>query len=102
MKYHIEDFSFESYLIKDHAAMRMIYRNIKREELEELLGDAEVVENYPLDFPFPSKLILKMINNRPLHAVVAFSEVDKTGIIVTLYEPDLIHFEPDFKTRRKI
>jgi hypothetical protein len=43
-----------------------------------------------------------MINNRPLHAVVAFSEVDKTGIIVTLYEPDLIHFEPDFKTRRKI
>jgi hypothetical protein len=43
MKYQIEDFTFESYLIKDHAAMRMIYRNIKREELEELLGGAEVV-----------------------------------------------------------
>ena len=102
MNYQIENFSFESYLIKDHAAMRMIYRNIKREELEELLKGAEVVENYPLDFPFPSKLIFKMINNRPLHAVVAFSEPDKIGIIVTLYEPDLMHFEADFKTRRKI
>ena len=102
MNYQIENFSFQSYLIKDHAAMRMINRNIKREELEELLKGAEVVENYPLDFPFPSKLIFKMINNRPLHAVVAFSEPDKIGIIVTLYEPDLMHFEADYKTRRKI
>jgi hypothetical protein len=80
----------------------MILRNIKREEVEELLQSAEVIENYPLDFPFPSKLIFKMINNRPLHAVVAFSETDKLGIIVTLYEPDELHFEPDFKTRRKV
>lgn len=100
--YQIEDFLFQRYLIKDHAAMRMIHRNIKREVVEDLLQNAEVLENYPLDFPFPSKLIFKMVNNRPLHAVVAFSEIDKMGIIVTLYEPDDVHFEPDFKTRRKL
>ena len=43
---------FESVLVKDHAAMRMLYRNISQAELTELIESGEVVEDYPNDsFP---------------------------------------------------
>ena len=92
---------FDSVLVKDHAAMRMLYRNISQAELSELLEAGEVLEDYPDDYPFPSKLIFKMVNNRPLHAVVAMDGLKKVLIIVTVYEPDSQKFEPDFKTRKK-
>ena len=92
---------FESVLVKDHAAMRMLYRNISQKELSELLVAGEVVEDYPNDFPFPSKLIFKLVNNRPLHAVVAMDVEKKVLIIVTVYEPDSEKFESDFITRKK-
>jgi len=100
--FQIGKFTFEKYLIKDHASMRMLYRNISVNELEELMHFGKIIEDYPNDFPFPSILIFKMVNLRPLHAVIAFSAEDKMAIIVTLYEPDLLHFEPDFKTRKKL
>ena len=81
--------------------MRMLYRNISQKELSELLVAGEVVEDYPNDFPFPSKLIFKLINNRPLHAVVAMDVEKKVLIIVTVYEPDSEKFESDFITRKK-
>lgn len=43
--------------------MRMLYRNIRKDDLEELLHFGEVIENYPDDYPFPSKLIFKMVKN---------------------------------------
>jgi len=92
---------FDSVLVKDHAAMRMLYRNISQAELSELMESGEVLEDYPDDYPFPSKLIFKMVNNRPLHAVVAMDGLKKVLIIVTVYEPDSQKFEPDFKTRKK-
>jgi hypothetical protein len=70
---------YESVLVKDHAAMRMLYRNISQKELSELLVAGEVVEDYPNDFPFPSKLIFKLVNNRPLHAVVAMDIIGVEG-----------------------
>ena len=92
---------FESVLVKDHAAMRMLYRNISQAELTELIESGEVVEDYPNDFPFPSKLIFKLVNNRPLHAVIAMDTENKVLIIVTVYEPDSQKFESDFITRKK-
>ena len=69
---------------------------------------------WPLDFyrwgefrpairrcPFPSKLIFKLVNNRPLHAVIAMDTENKVLIIVTVYEPDSQKFESDFITRKK-
>ncbi len=37
----------------------------------------------------------------PLHVVAALDERIPKVFIITAYEPDLEHFEPDFKTRRK-
>ena len=81
--------------------MRMLYRDISKADLVSLLTDGEIIEDYPEDFPFPSKLVFKIINNRPLHAVIAFNIEKNEGIVVTLYEADSEHFEPDFKTRKK-
>lgn len=81
--------------------MRMLYRNISRDDLFELIQQGEIIEEYPDDFPFPSKLVFKIVDGRPLHAVVAFDEESKTRIVVTVYEPDSEHFESDFKTRKK-
>lgn len=81
--------------------MRMLYRNIRKDELVTLIRTGEVIENYPDDFPYPSKLIFKIVEDRPLHAVIALNEAESQGIVVTLYEPDSEHFEPDYKTRKK-
>jgi hypothetical protein len=92
---------FDSLLIKDHAAMRMLYRNISQQDLRELIEYGEVIEEYPDDFPFPSNLVFKQVNNRPLHVVLAVDVRQKVLIIVTVYEPDSEKFEADFKTRKK-
>lgn len=38
---------------------------------------------------------------KPLHVVVALNELAPRLFIITAYEPDLDHFEPDFRTRRR-
>lgn len=39
--------------------------------------------------------------DQPLHAVAAFDETTKTVYIITVYKPDLDHFEEGFRTRKK-
>jgi len=51
MAWQIENFKFDRILIKDHASMRMIYRNISKANLYELIESGEVIEDYPDDFP---------------------------------------------------
>ena len=81
--------------------MRMINRNISQSEIEEILDLGEVIEDYPHDFPYPSKLILRFVNGRPLHLMLAFAAENGMGIVITVYEPDNAHFESDRKTRKK-
>jgi len=38
---------------------------------------------------------------RPLHVVFAFDKENEKVFIITAYEPDKIHFESNFKTRRQ-
>ncbi len=82
--------------------MRMLYRNISKSDLFELIQEGEEIEDYPNDFPYPSKLVFKLVNGRAIHSVVAMDFESKTLIIVTVYEPDQNHFESDLKTRKKV
>ncbi len=61
----------------------------------------EAIEDYPEAKPFPSALFLGWSGNKPLHAVAAYDSLDDQVYIITVYEPDLQHFEPDFRARRK-
>lgn len=81
-----------------HAIDRMAQRSINVEDVRRVLDAGEVIEDYPSDFPYPSALMLGWIGERPLHIVVATAP--DLRIIITVYEPDLSRWEPDFKRRK--
>ncbi len=83
-----------------HALERMTVRGIRRSDALEVLLTGELIEDYPDGQPFPSGLFLGWIGSRPLHVLAALDAGSDRVFIITAYEPDLAHFEPDFKTRR--
>ena len=60
----------------------------------------EVIEDYPDDTPYPSSLVLGWIDSRPVHVVLANNTLDGVHVVVTLYEPDDVRWQPDFRRRR--
>jgi hypothetical protein len=66
-----------------------------------ILRSGECIEDYRDDYPFPSGLFLGWHGAKPLHVVAALEEPIPRVYIITAYEPDLEHFENDFRTRRK-
>lgn len=85
----------------NHAIEFIGKRAITESEVVKVIEEGEVIESYETDKPFPSKLIFAMINERPIHIVLAYDDESQTCFIVTAYEPNLFKFDIDFKTRRK-
>ncbi|MBI4385164.1 MAG: DUF4258 domain-containing protein [Nitrospinae bacterium] len=83
-----------------HALERFLERGISRAEIVEAVMHGEVIDLYPTDRPYPSCLLLH-IETEPVHVVAAADPAARICHIITAYRPDLEHFEPDFKTRRK-
>ena len=84
-----------------HAIQRMFQRNIRVDDVLSLLKDGDVIESYPNDNPYPSRLILGWCGSRPLHAVVAYNDVKGENIVITVYEPALHEWEQGFRERRR-
>ena len=84
-----------------HALERMAQRGIRRSDALEVLLSGELIEAYPEERPLPSALFSGWAKTRPIHVVVALDAGRDRAFIITVYEPDLEHFEPDFKTRRR-
>lgn len=84
-----------------HAIQRMFQRRISEEDVRCVLDAGEVIEEYPGDVPYPSKLILGKRDQRYFHVVVAENKASRETIVVTVYEPNLGLWEPGFR-RRKI
>ncbi len=84
-----------------HVLERLVLRQIPREAVIHALRSGECIEDYPHGRPFPSALFLGWFGRAPLHVVAALDERIPKVFIITAYEPDIEHFEPDFKTRRK-
>jgi len=77
----------------------MLKRNISAAQLEKMIeSDIELIEDYPDDQPYPSRLVLGHMGSRPIHAVLAFRP-DNSIIVVTVYEPDLQVWDPSFRER---
>ena len=85
----------------NHAIEFIGKRAISESDVVGVISLGEVIEWYDNDKPFPSRLIFAMLNERPLHIVLAYYEVTGTCFVVTAYEPNLFKFDIDFKTRRK-
>ena len=85
-----------------HALERMMERKISRKAVKEVLLNGEIIEDYQDNRPYPSALFLGWMGKQPLHVVTAVDSLTGWCFIVTAYTPDLEHFEPDYKTRRRI
>ncbi|MBC7970506.1 MAG: DUF4258 domain-containing protein [Verrucomicrobia bacterium] len=83
-----------------HAFKRAIERNISEQEIREIGGNLEIVEDYPEDKYSPSSLLLGFTQgNRALHIQISRIESDTTKII-TIYEPS-DHEWIDYRARSK-
>lgn len=84
----------------NHVLLRLIQRNIKQEDIENVLLNGEILEEYENDYPYPSYLVYGIsLDNEVLHVVCGMNEVDLW--IITAYYPDNINWENDLKTRRE-
>jgi len=92
-----KEFKFSS-----HALKQMFTRKFLTADAISVAREGEVITEYLEDNPFPSFLIFKIINNRPIQAVLAVDSEKQFCIFVTLYEPSLEIWMEDYKTRRKI
>ena len=74
------------YRFSDHAVKRMIKRSISRQEVETVIGEGEIIEEYPDDKYSPSCLVYgKTEVGKILHIQVS---LPPTVVVITAYEPD--------------
>ncbi len=57
-------------MIGEHSFRRMFEREISPEDVLNVVKEGNIIKEYPDDKPYPSFLILKFVNNRPVHIVV--------------------------------
>lgn len=84
-----------------HAIERMFQRDITEDEVEYVLRNGDIIENYDQDKPYPSMLVLGFTRDLPLHVVYAKDE-DENFIVITVYRPSVTKWENDFRTRRSV
>jgi hypothetical protein len=79
----------------EHAIDRMLDWNVEPDEVVAVVTTGEVVEEYEDG----STLLLGRRGVRPLHVVVSRPEEDTT-VVITVYEPSPLRWDPGFRTRR--
>lgn len=84
-----------------HAIRRMVERHITVADVREVLESGEVIEAYPDDTPYPSRLVLGWRGVRPIHVVAAENRNTDETIIITTYEPGADQWEAGFRRRRR-
>jgi hypothetical protein len=84
-----------------HAVQRMFERRISAADVIHALDTGDVIESYPDDEPYPSRLVLGWSQERPLHVVAAYHAADDEMIIITVYEPDPALWDETFRRRRR-
>ena len=102
---NIEDIRFRlsngHFEFSRHAFKRVVERNISEEEIREVGGTGEIIEDYPDDKYSPSCLVLGFTqNHRPLHIQVCYSS-EGMAKVITIYEPDAAEWI-DYRIRRSL
>ena len=77
----------------------MFDRGITQSEVVQTVRFGEIIEEYPDDSPYPSRLVLGMQGLRPIHVVVADNMEDRMLVVITVYEPDSNQWTRDFRRR---
>ncbi len=92
-------YAIDKVYITEHAAERFRQRGIKAKDIRTAVGNGEIIEQYPEDYPFPSCLICgRDNNNRAIH--ICMSDAGTSSRIITAYYPDRDLWNDDFKVRK--
>ncbi len=87
-------------VFRKHAIQRMFERDISVDEVVTVVNNGRVIQDYPHDDPYPSRLLLCRVNERALHVVCADVPGNEEVFIITVYEPDASQWEPGFERRK--
>ena len=83
-----------------HAVRRMFERSIARDEVAAVIANGTLIAAYPLDTPYPSRLLPGWRPQGPLHIVVAYNAPHDEHIVITVYEPDPALWDDTFERKR--
>ena len=89
------------FIVSLHCQKAIDIRDLSLDDIIETVEYGEIIMSYDDDTPYPSKLILKFVNNIPLHVVVSQDPNSLQCILITAYEPDKDLWQPDFKSKIK-
>ena len=63
-----------------HAIQRLFQPGMARDAVLATIADGETIADYADDKPYPSRLLLGFVDERPLHVVVSLDESSGTCI----------------------
>jgi len=90
---------FENIYFSRHALQHMFQRAITEEAILHTLGNGQIVEEYPDDHPYPSRLLLGNHDGCPLPVVVAYDVAYRQCIVINAYVPGSDQWDGTFSRR---
>ncbi|MHC4248012.1 MAG: DUF4258 domain-containing protein [Planctomycetota bacterium] len=96
----VDSLDFDAVVFSGHAVRRMFERAIDADSVRHVLRYGEVIAEYPDDKPLPSRLLLALVGDRPLHVVAALDADARGCYVVSVYEPDPGLWDEGFRRRR--
>ncbi len=91
---------YDRLIFRIHAVQRMFERGISDTDVRDVLENGQVIEAYPDDLPFPSRLMLGRCAGLPVHVLASDDEQDQATVVITVYVPDQARWDAAFKRRR--
>ena len=82
-----------------HAVQRAYQWDVTDDSVRAVLAHTEVIEKYPDDTPFPSRLMLGWDAMGPIH-VVAATDPSGVVVIITVYRPDPREWDATYRERK--
>ena len=84
----------------NHILERIFRRGIHIDDIENVLVNGEIIEQYPNDYPFPSCLVLGRAKaGKALHVVCGLNGTELW--LITAYFPNPDQWNENYKQRRK-
>ena len=85
-----------------HATVELVNEGWERKAVETALATSVIIEDYPtMHRPLPDCLVLgTLLNDEPLHAVIAVDTDANKLFVVTVYRPSSEEWENDWQTRK--
>jgi hypothetical protein len=83
-----------------HALQRMFERDVLAKNVVQAIQSGETIEDYSMEMPEPSRLILAFKGKRPFHVVISENPKTNEITIITVYVPDPAKWDKNFKSRK--